>query len=92
MNQTMALPGTLLRLVLIFVLQNTGPVGVNVFFWRFHGSLALVLLLTFALGYLTSLVIFGAPTIAPAPTHAPLSTIAPMPLSSSRLGLGVAFV
>jgi uncharacterized integral membrane protein len=36
----------------IFALQNAIPVGVTFLFWKFEGSLALVLMLTFALGVL----------------------------------------
>jgi uncharacterized integral membrane protein len=36
--------------VIIFALQNATPITVAFLIWRFEGSLALVLLLTFALG------------------------------------------
>ena len=39
-------------LTVIFALQNPIPVGVTFFIWKFEGSLALVLILTFALGVL----------------------------------------
>ena len=41
----------------IFALQNAIPVSVTFLVWKFEGSLALVLLLTFALGVLVSLLI-----------------------------------
>jgi uncharacterized integral membrane protein len=39
----------------IFALQNIAPVTVTFFFWSFHGSLALVLLLSVTTGVLISL-------------------------------------
>lgn len=44
-------------LTVIFALQNAIPVGVTFLFWSFEGSLALVLMLTFALGVLVSLLV-----------------------------------
>jgi putative membrane protein len=44
-------------LTVIFALQNPIPVGVAFFSWKFEGSLALVLLLTFGLGVLVSFLI-----------------------------------
>jgi uncharacterized integral membrane protein len=44
-------------LTVIFALRNTIPVGVTVLVWKFEGSLALVLMLTFALGVLVSLLL-----------------------------------
>ena len=44
-------------LTVIFALQNPIPVSVAFFGWEFEGSLALVLLLTFALGVLVSFLI-----------------------------------
>ena len=44
-------------LTVIFALQNPIPVAVAFFSWEFEGSLALVLLLTFALGVLVSLLV-----------------------------------
>jgi lipopolysaccharide assembly protein A len=44
-------------LTVIFALQNPIPVGVTFFIWKFEGSLALVLILTFALGVLVTLLI-----------------------------------
>ena len=44
-------------LTVIFALQNTIPVLVTFMFWKFEGSLALVLMLTFALGVLVSLMV-----------------------------------
>lgn len=44
-------------LVVIFALQNSIPVGVAFLVWKFEGSLALVLMLTFALGALVSLLV-----------------------------------
>lgn len=55
MNRSLILPGMLIGLALIVMVQNTGLVVINVLLWRMHGSLALVLLLAFGLGYLTSL-------------------------------------
>lgn len=37
-------------LTVIFALQNAIPVGMTFLVWKFEGSLALVLMLTFALG------------------------------------------
>jgi putative membrane protein len=44
-------------LAVIFALQNAIPVGVTFLVWKFEGSLALVLMLTFALGVLVSLLV-----------------------------------
>ena len=44
-------------LTVVFALQNPIPVSVAFFGWGFEGSLALVLLLTFALGVLVSFLI-----------------------------------
>ena len=44
-------------LTVIFALQNAIPVGVTFLVWKFEGSLALVLMLTFALGVLVSLLL-----------------------------------
>ena len=44
-------------LTVIFALQNPIPVGVTFLLWKFEGSLALVLISTFALGVLVSLLI-----------------------------------
>ena len=41
-------------LTVIFALQNAIPVGVTFLVWKFEGSLALVLMLTFTLGALVS--------------------------------------
>jgi len=41
-------------LTVIFALQNAIPVNVTFLVWEFEGSLALVLMLTFALGALVS--------------------------------------
>jgi lipopolysaccharide assembly protein A len=41
-------------LTVIFALQNTIPIVVTFLVWKFEGSLALVLMLTFALGVLVS--------------------------------------
>jgi uncharacterized integral membrane protein len=41
----------------IFALQNPIPVGVTFLIWKFEGSLALVLISTFAPGVLVSLLI-----------------------------------
>ena len=39
-------------LTVVFALQNTVPVVVTFLIWKFEGSLAMVLMLTFALGVL----------------------------------------
>lgn len=44
-------------LTVIFALQNPIPVGVTFLIWKFEGSLALVLISTFALGVIVSLLI-----------------------------------
>jgi uncharacterized integral membrane protein len=44
-------------LTVAFALQNAIPVGVTFLVWKFEGSLALVLMLTFALGVLVSLLL-----------------------------------
>jgi putative membrane protein len=44
-------------LTVIFALQNPVPVGVTFLIWKFEGSLALVLISTFALGVIVSLLI-----------------------------------
>ena len=44
-------------LTVIFALQNAIPVGVTFLVWKFEGSLALVLMSTFALGVLVSLLV-----------------------------------
>lgn len=49
-------------LTVIFALQNPIPVGVTFLLWKFEGSLALVLMLTFTLGVLVS-VLVSIPTI-----------------------------
>jgi lipopolysaccharide assembly protein A len=41
----------------IFALQNSVPITVWFLFWEFEGSLALVLLCTFALGVVVSLLV-----------------------------------
>lgn len=41
-------------IAVIFALQNAITITVSFFFWQFDGSLALVLLLTLALGFLVS--------------------------------------
>lgn len=41
----------------VFAVQNAGPVTVSLLGWRFESSLALVLLVTFALGVVTSLLV-----------------------------------
>lgn len=41
-------------LTVVFALQNSIPVGVTFLVWKFEGSVALVLMLTFALGVLVS--------------------------------------
>lgn len=42
-------------LAVVFALQNADPVSVGFLFWSFEASLALVLLLTFAMGAIASL-------------------------------------
>ena len=44
-------------LTVILALQNSIPVGVTFLMWNFEGSLALVLISTFALGLIMSLLI-----------------------------------
>ena len=44
-------------LSVVFAFQNAGPVEVNVLGWKFESSLALVLLLSFALGVFVSLLV-----------------------------------
>jgi len=41
-------------LAVVFAVQNTSLVTVQFFSWQFDGSLALILLVAFALGFLTS--------------------------------------
>jgi uncharacterized integral membrane protein len=41
-------------IAVIFALQNTLPVTITLLFWQFHGSLALVLLVSLAVGAVTS--------------------------------------
>ena len=61
--QIMILLAVLLALgSVFFALQNTIPVTLTFFNWTLEGSLALILLITFAVGFLTSL-IFSLPTI-----------------------------
>lgn len=42
----------LLMLVVIFTLQNTQAVRIDVFFWGFESSLALIIFATFTAGFL----------------------------------------
>lgn len=50
--------GLLLALLIaIFIFQNPSPVIVHLFTWQFEGSLALLLLLTFILGIIISLLV-----------------------------------
>jgi uncharacterized integral membrane protein len=44
-------------LAVVFALQNAVPITVSFLTWRFESSLALVLLITFALGILMSLLV-----------------------------------
>ncbi|MEW6214023.1 MAG: LapA family protein [Nitrospirota bacterium] len=44
-------------LVVIFALQNAIPITVTLFVWKFEGSLALVLLLSLALGVIMGLLV-----------------------------------
>lgn len=44
-------------LVVVFALQNAIPITINVLIWQFQGSLALVLLLTLALGAIIGLLV-----------------------------------
>ena len=41
-------------IAVIFALQNAAPVTISFLFWKFHGSLALVLLLALAVGAVIS--------------------------------------
>jgi uncharacterized integral membrane protein len=43
--------------VVVFAVQNAVPIAVKFVVWEFHGSQALILLLTFALGVIMSLLI-----------------------------------
>lgn len=45
----------LLLLVVIFTLQNTQAIHVDIFLWGFQSSLALILFTTFAAGFLLGL-------------------------------------
>jgi uncharacterized integral membrane protein len=50
--------GLLLALgIVVFIFQNTNPVIVHFISWQFEGSLALLLLLTFILGLIISLLV-----------------------------------
>jgi len=49
-------------LAVIFALQNSVPITVSFLGWKFESSLALVLLITLALGILTSL-LFSIPSM-----------------------------
>ena len=44
-------------LAVVFALQNAVPIAVSFLTWKFESSLALVLLITFALGILMSLLV-----------------------------------
>jgi len=44
-------------LAVVFALQNPTTIGVRFLVWRFEGSLALVLLVTFACGFIVSALI-----------------------------------
>jgi uncharacterized integral membrane protein len=44
-------------LAVVFALQNSGPVVVSLLVWQVEGNLALLLLVTFTLGVLTSLMV-----------------------------------
>jgi uncharacterized integral membrane protein len=44
-------------LVVVFAVQNAIPITISVLFWQFQGSLALVLLLTLALGAISGLLV-----------------------------------
>jgi len=48
---------TITILAVIFAVQNVGIVLISFLLWRLEGSLALVLLLTFALGFIAGLLI-----------------------------------
>ncbi|MBZ8179602.1 LapA family protein [Oscillatoria salina IIICB1] len=44
-------------LAIVFALQNPSPITVNLLFWQFQGSLALVLLFTLALGVIAGILV-----------------------------------
>lgn len=44
-------------LFLIFILQNSQPVKLNFLIWEFNGSLALILILTFVVAIIISLLV-----------------------------------
>ena len=50
-------------LAVVFALQNAVPIVVSFLAWRFESSLALVLLITLALGIIMSLLVSVPPTI-----------------------------
>ena len=50
-------------LAVVFALQNAVPIAVSFLAWRFESSLALVLLITLALGIIMSLLVSVPPTI-----------------------------
>ena len=50
-------------LAVTFALQNPGSVVIKFLAWEFSGSLALILILTFAFGFLASLLISSAKVI-----------------------------
>ncbi len=43
---------------IIFALQNAAPILVSFLIWSFEGSLALILIITFILGFTASLLLF----------------------------------
>lgn len=47
----------LLAILLIFVYQNLQPVNINFLIWSFEGSLSLLLILTFMIAILVSILV-----------------------------------
>jgi len=48
---------TVLVLAVIFTLQNAGVIQVKILFWSLEASLSLILILTFAIGAISALVV-----------------------------------
>ena len=57
MKRTASLIATIIILVLVvvFTLQNSEDITVDLFFWNFESSFALVLFITFALGVIAAI-------------------------------------
>jgi len=54
---TLILALLLALVVTIFAIQNNAPIDISFLAWKIHGSLALVLMITFALGILIGLLV-----------------------------------